>query len=104
MPGLVGSLNHSLERSLRVLPLLAASCPLDWGFFIGFSRRGPFEGSDFYSVYTQRKSARMTNRLRDWTLVEEAWLRYHFVFLAASRGEGTGKAPHGRVEPSRCPI
>src|SRR5581483_6742454 len=36
MPGLVGSLNHSLERSLRVLPPLAASCPLDWGFFICF--------------------------------------------------------------------
>src|SRR5215468_2457511 len=38
MPGLVGSLNHSLERSLRVFPSLEASCPLDWGFFIGSSR------------------------------------------------------------------
>src|ERR1700761_4882879 len=36
MPGLVGSLNHSLERSLRVFPCRSASCPLDWGFFICF--------------------------------------------------------------------
>src|SRR3954471_9693785 len=35
MPGLCGLLNHSLDRSLRPLPLLALSCPLAL-FFILF--------------------------------------------------------------------
>jgi hypothetical protein len=55
-------LNHSLERSLRVFPLRAASCPLDWGFFILFppgveTRDGPF----WALVSTLRKTLRMTN-------------------------------------------
>jgi hypothetical protein len=59
---------------------------LDWGFFIGFSRRetrdGLFWGSAVYlaQIIAHDKSADEGD-LRS-TLVEDAWLRYHFVFFA----------------------
>src|ERR1700760_3278158 len=101
MPGLVGSLNHSLERSLRfwpwLFPWLAASCPLDWGFFIGFSRRANLSWArcralvslscvppaEAYgnTAWQTRRWARQERLEQDWTLVEDVWLRYHFVFF-----------------------
>jgi hypothetical protein len=65
---------------------------LDLGFFIGFSRRAWFEdplpGSDVYLVSTLRNFLRNPgDRVAgsDWTLVEEAWLRYHFVLSDSIR-------------------
>src|SRR4051794_33755471 len=93
MPGLVGSLNHSPERSLRSLRLLAASCPLELGFFIGFSRYAELATALFQAlssgfastclcpapILAQTRSLARAGGNR--TLVEQSWLRYHFVFF-----------------------
>jgi hypothetical protein len=55
------------------------------------TRAGSFKSSDVDVVSTLRKLSRITNptitsrcdRQPNWTLVEEFWLRYHFVIFAA---------------------
>src|SRR5712675_1754139 len=104
MPGLCGLLNHSLDRSLRPLPLLALSCPLAL-FFILFlphcKLEKPVQGLGFYhaqnrSHYKPGEAAVRPAR-RDWTLVLDAWLRYHFVLF------GYDMRLRGRDRCSRAP-
>ncbi|SDE34038.1 hypothetical protein SAMN05216337_102431 [Bradyrhizobium brasilense] len=53
---------------------------------------GPIQGLWFNFVSTLRKSLCITNptdhaqvfRVMDWTLVEGAWLRYHFIIFRVS--------------------
>src|ERR1700737_1434599 len=101
MPGLCGLLNHSLERSLRPLPWVVASCPLVRFFFIGFSRnansRSPFglwllPCAKSLRLQTRRRQLRVRH-LRHSTLVQEFLLRYHFILFGASPVSGRGPRP-----------
>src|SRR6266702_8936237 len=104
MPGLCGLLNHSLERSLRPLPSdwpdswLLASCPLVRFFFIGFYRNANSRNPFGLLLLPCAKSLRLQTRWR-WlrasrlghsTLVQEFWLRYHFILFGASPSSGRG--------------
>src|SRR5215211_4932653 len=88
MPGLCGLLNHSLDRSLRPLPLPALSCPLAL-FFILFLPHCKLEKSvpslgfyhAQYRLHYKPGEAAACRRLPDWTLVLEKWLRYHFCLI-----------------------